>query len=72
MGTLKVGVDEVVEECEQKVARERARHQEALEKGRYKQRLTISTRPILNYPQAFHQSLNHYLKFNSHMLIKAN
>ena len=31
----KVGIDEVVEECEQKVGRERARHKEALEKGRY-------------------------------------
>lgn len=31
----KVGIEEVVEECEQKVGRERARHKEALEKGRY-------------------------------------
>ena len=31
----KVGIEEVVEECEQRVGRERASHREALEKGRY-------------------------------------
>ena len=30
----KVGIDEIVEECDQKIGAERAKHAEALERGR--------------------------------------